>query len=114
MTPREQIASDTRANIVAMVADFARREVAPGAADRDRGAPFPVDLWHRMGEIGLHGLAVPEEHGGVEADMSTICAAGRAFGRYGGDFGLGLSWLSSNSGTSGRWPIMYPGWLPAS
>jgi alkylation response protein AidB-like acyl-CoA dehydrogenase len=95
MTPRERIAADTRASIVSMVTDFARREVAPGAADRDRGAPFPVDLWRRMGEIGLHGLAVPEEHGGVGADMATICAAGRAFGRYGGDFGLGLSWLSS-------------------
>jgi alkylation response protein AidB-like acyl-CoA dehydrogenase len=88
-------APDTREALVAAVTDFARREVAPGAAARDEGAEFPRDLWARMGELGFHGLAVPPEHGGLGADMPTICAVARAFGRAGRDFGLGLSWLSS-------------------
>jgi len=87
--------SDTREALVAMVADFGRREVAPGAAARDDGAPFPHDLWMRMAALGFHGLAVPPEYGGVGADMPTVCAVARAFGRAGRDFGLGLSWLSS-------------------
>jgi alkylation response protein AidB-like acyl-CoA dehydrogenase len=91
----ELMAPDTREDLVAMVAGFAAREVAPGAAARDAGAPFAHDLWTRMGELGFHGLAVGAEHGGIGADVATICAVARAFGRHGQDFGLGLSWLSS-------------------
>jgi alkylation response protein AidB-like acyl-CoA dehydrogenase len=89
------IASDTRADIVAMVADFAAREVAPTAAERDAEGGYSPELWQKMADVGLHGLAIPQERGGAGLDMPTICAAGQAFGRHGQDFGLGLSWLSS-------------------
>jgi isovaleryl-CoA dehydrogenase len=44
---------------------FARVEIAPRAADIDRENHFPMDLWRKMGDLGLHGITVSEEYGGA-------------------------------------------------
>lgn len=44
---------------------FADAEIAPRAAELDRTDQFPMDLWQKMGELGLHGITVPEAYGGV-------------------------------------------------
>ena len=43
---------------------FVRDEIAPRAAEIDATNEFPADLWEKMGALGLHGITVPEEHGG--------------------------------------------------
>lgn len=45
---------------------FADTEIAPRAAELDRTDQFPMDLWQKMGELGLHGITVPETYGGVD------------------------------------------------
>lgn len=45
---------------------FAEAEIAPRAAELDRTDQFPMDLWQKMGELGLHGITVPESYGGVD------------------------------------------------
>ena len=47
------------------VMTFASEEIAPLAAEIDRTDQFPRQLWPKMGELGLHGITVEEEYGGV-------------------------------------------------
>ncbi len=47
------------------VREFAQDHIAPRAEEIDRTNEFPRDLWPKMGEIGLHGITVEEEYGGI-------------------------------------------------
>jgi isovaleryl-CoA dehydrogenase len=46
------------------VRGFAHREIAPFAADIDRTDRFPLELWGRLGALGVLGITVKEEYGG--------------------------------------------------
>ena len=47
------------------VHEFAQAEIAPRAAQLDVEDQFPMDLWRKMGELGVLGITVPEEFGGA-------------------------------------------------
>jgi len=47
------------------VRDFARKEIAPRAAEIDRRNEFPAELWRKLGDLGVLGLTVSEEYGGT-------------------------------------------------
>jgi alkylation response protein AidB-like acyl-CoA dehydrogenase len=48
-----------------MARSFADAELAPRAAQMDRQGFIDADVFAKMGELGLWGLTVPEEHGGA-------------------------------------------------
>ncbi len=56
---------DTADAIRATTARFAADKIAPMAAEIDATNIFPRDLWPQMGELGLHGITVEEEWGGL-------------------------------------------------
>ena len=56
-----------------MARDFARKELAPQAAERDEQHIYPEDSLKKMGELGLLGMLVSEKYGGE--DMGTVSYA---------------------------------------
>jgi isovaleryl-CoA dehydrogenase len=75
-----------------MVADFARREVAPQAEEQDRIAHLNIPLFRQLGELGLHGITVPEEHGGAGLDATAAVIVHEELSKY--DPGFCLAYLA--------------------
>ncbi|MCB2077196.1 MAG: acyl-CoA dehydrogenase family protein, partial [Novosphingobium sp.] len=57
--------SETARMIRDTTARFADEQIATLAAKVDAEDWFPRDLWPAMGELGLHGITVEEEFGGL-------------------------------------------------
>ena len=76
----------------AAVRDFAEKEIAPHVAQWDRDHHFPVDVVHKMGEMGLFGLTAPEEFGGAgdDGDFTSLCVAIEELGRIDQSIGVTL------------------------
>jgi butyryl-CoA dehydrogenase len=77
------------------VRDFAEKEIAPHSAEWDREHHFPVDVVHKMGELGLFGLTSPEEYGGAgltgeEGGFTSLCLAIEEIGRVDQSLGVTL------------------------
>ncbi|WP_336920876.1 acyl-CoA dehydrogenase family protein [Aquipuribacter sp. SD81] len=75
----------------AVVRDFAAAEIAPHIAKWDETHHFPAHLVPMMGELGLFGLVVPEEHGGAGGDFTSLCVAIEELGYVDQSAGITLS-----------------------
>lgn len=61
--------------VQSMVREFARKEVAPTAMERDQTKAFPAENFRKMGELGLMGMMVPPEFEGEGADTVSYVLA---------------------------------------
>ena len=68
---------------------FADDRIAPRAAEWDRGHVFPRELFGELGELGLMGVCVPEEHGGAGADFLSYVLVLEELSRA--DAGVGVT-----------------------
>jgi len=84
-----------------MARDFATAKIAPIAAEIDRSAAFPEATVKEMGSLGFLGLTVPEEFGGVGADITSYALVVEEISRACGSHGLTVA--AHNS--LGCWPI---------
>jgi alkylation response protein AidB-like acyl-CoA dehydrogenase len=80
--------SDDQRALRASIIEFARRELNEDVRERDRSGAFSRDAWRKCAEMGLLGLPVPEEYGGVGADATTTIAALEGLGYGCTDNGL--------------------------
>jgi isovaleryl-CoA dehydrogenase len=86
------------------VQNFAAKEIAPRAAKIDAENLFPVDLWKKIGDLGLHGMTVNEDYGGSNLGyvahivaMEEISRASAAVGlSYGAHSNLCVNQLHRN------------------
>jgi alkylation response protein AidB-like acyl-CoA dehydrogenase len=96
-------------------AEFADREVAPYAAQWDREARYPAEVFEKLAEAGFMGLGVPEEYGGGGMDFLSYVLLIEEISRA--DAGTGVTLAVHTS--AGTLPILIYGneeqkarWLP--
>jgi butyryl-CoA dehydrogenase len=92
---RTAMLSEQQTAIRDMARDFARREIAPFAADWDRREHVPLETLARMGALGLMGVCVPAEWGGADADFVSYVLAMEEIAY--GDAGVANMMAATNS-----------------
>jgi len=70
------------------VQQFAAKEIAPRAAEIDRSDQFPMDLWKKMGDLGVLGVTVKEQDGGIEMGYLAHIIAMEEISRASASVGL--------------------------
>lgn len=88
IAPRPDPLSDDQRALKRSVTEFARGVLDQDLDRRDRESEFPREAWRRCAEMGIQGLPVPVEYGGVGADATTIAAALVGLGYGTADNGL--------------------------
>ena len=67
---------------------FAADRIAPIAAEIDANDRFPIELWPEMGALGLHGITVSEDDGGLGLGYLEHVVACEEVGRASASVGL--------------------------
>ena len=75
-----------------MVRNFAEEEVEPQALEYDRDERFNTALFRRLGDLGLLGITVEEEYGGVGMDATAVAIVNEELGYS--DPGFCLAYLA--------------------
>ena len=63
--------TDEQKAITELVRQFADNEIIPVAGEYDHEDKFPEPIVEQMKELGLFGVTIPEEHGGLGLDLTT-------------------------------------------
>lgn len=97
--------TETQAQITEMIRDFANKHIRPDMMEWDETQKFPVEVFRKLGELGLMGVLVPTEYGGsglgyfeyitVVSEIAKVCGS------------IGLSVAAHNSLCTGH--ILYFG-----
>lgn len=83
--------SENQQMIAQMVRDFGKREIMPSMMEWDESQEFPIDLFHKMGELGLMGVLVPEEYGGAGFGYPEYVTAIAEISKIDGSIGLSVA-----------------------
>lgn len=83
--------NDTLSAIRSMVRDFAAQEMEQHILDWDERQHFPRALFGKMGELGLMGMLVPEQYGGIGLDYPEYVAAIEELAAVCGSIGLSMA-----------------------
>jgi alkylation response protein AidB-like acyl-CoA dehydrogenase len=77
--------SENQKLIAQTVADFCKREIHPYMMEWDESQYFPIDLFKKLGELGMLGVLVPNEYGGsgfgydeyvtVISEIAKVCGS---------------------------------------
>jgi alkylation response protein AidB-like acyl-CoA dehydrogenase len=77
--------------IAQTVRDFAEKNIRPFLMDWDESQTFPIELFKKLGELGLMGVLVPEEYGGAGLGYFEYVTAIQELARVCGSVGLSMA-----------------------
>src|SRR5258708_20955775 len=83
--------SENEKMIAQMVHDFGEKEIRPKVMEWDESQHFPVDLFKKMGALGLMGVLVPEEYGGAGFGYHEYVTAIVELSKIDGSIGLSMA-----------------------
>lgn len=86
--------------IAEMIRDFGAKEITPFRKDWDDRSHFPIDLFKKLGELGLMGVLIPTEYGGSGFGYLEYVTAIVELSKL--DPSVGLSMAAHNSLCSGH------------
>ena len=87
--------SETQKMIAQSIRDFAKQHIAPYMMDWDENQFFPVELFHKLGEMGFMGVLLPEEYGGSGLNYHDYITIIEEISKV--DSSIGLSVAAHNS-----------------
>jgi alkylation response protein AidB-like acyl-CoA dehydrogenase len=87
--------SETQKMIAHSIRDFAKQHISPYMMDWDENQIFPVDLFHKLGEMGYMGVLVPEKYGGTGLSYHEYITVIEEISKV--DSSIGLSLAAHNS-----------------
>ncbi len=77
--------------IAQMIQDFGEKEMVPHRMEWDESQHFPIDLFKKLGELGLMGVLVPQEYGGSGFGYHEYVTAIIEISKIDGSIGLSLA-----------------------
>lgn len=77
--------------IAQMVQDFGAKEIKPKMMEWDESQEFPIQLFHKMGGLGLMGVLVPQEYGGSGFGYLEYVTAIVELSKIDGSIGLSMA-----------------------
>ena len=90
-THANSISNENQEMIAKMIRDFSEKEIEPHKMQWDEDQHFPVDLFNKMGELGLMGILVPIEYGGAGFGYHEYITAIIELSKVDGSLGLSLA-----------------------
>lgn len=77
--------TELQQQITATIRDFAEKNIRPKMMEWDETQEFPIEVFRKLGELGLMGVIVPEEYGGsglgyfeyitVVSEIAKVCGS---------------------------------------
>jgi alkylation response protein AidB-like acyl-CoA dehydrogenase len=83
--------SENQQMVAQMVRDFGSREIKPFMMDWDESQEFPIDMFRKMGSLGLMGVLVPEQYGGAGFGYLEYVTAIAELSKIDGSIGLSMA-----------------------
>jgi alkylation response protein AidB-like acyl-CoA dehydrogenase len=75
------VLSDEQAALKRVTGDFVNREIMPYATEWDRSEQVDLSIVGKMAELGIFGMTIPEEYGGIGGDHTSYCIVMEELGR---------------------------------
>ncbi|MEQ9287135.1 MAG: acyl-CoA dehydrogenase family protein [Cyclobacteriaceae bacterium] len=87
----QELVSENQAMISDMIRDFGQKEIRPHMMDWDEGQIFPVELFKKLGGLGLMGVLVPQEYGGSGFGYEEYVTVISEIAKIDGSIGLSVA-----------------------